>query len=326
MRRRRFIAGLGTLAAASVVPGCAAPTAKRPRRVGYLSGNMATTVAHPAFMRKLAALGYVEDRDFVIDFQGPSSDLGALRRSAAELVAAPVDVIVAAGGSAQRAAAEATKTIPIVLVVGPDPQKIGLVETIARPGGNVTGVAIDFDAEGPKKIQLLHEAVPGLRRIAALYRSDNTSIDSARSAQVAGASIGIDVSTIGLKVPSELDAIFEMMRDSRFDGITATSILSAVSSDVSRLPLFAEDLHIPTIFGDVELVDAGGLMHYGADFDSVQERGAVFVDRILNGVAPADLPVEFATRWNLVVNLGAARRIGLTMPDKVLRQATRVIS
>ena len=326
MRRRRLIAGLGAVATAPLVARCGAPAARRVPRVGYLSGNMATTTAHAAFVRKLSSLGYVDPQNVEIISRGPSTEATELRQLADELVSLRVDVIVAAGGSAQLAAAAATKTIPIVLVVGPDPEVIGLVESIARPGGNITGVAIDFISEGPKKVQLLREVVPTARHVLALYRSDNTSIDSARSAQIAGARIGVDVETMGLKAPSELDMIFDALKTSRFDGITATSIVSAVTGEVERLPLVADGLRIPQIFGDMEFIDAGGLMHYGADFDTVQERGAVFVDRILRGAAPAELPVEFATRSELVINLVAARQIGLTIPADVLRQATRVIS
>lgn len=326
MKRRAFLAGMVAAGLAPSLPDCTTAAGRHPFRVGYLSGNLGTPSTHPAFIRAMQELGYLEGRDLEYVYQGPSTSLSELRRLAAELVALGVDVIVAAGGSAQLAAADATKTIPIVLVVGPDPRTLGLVESIARPGGNATGVAVDFVLEGPKKLQILKDTVPTLQRVAALYRSDNTSIESARAAQLAGPDAGVEVITLGFSDLTELDAVLDQMRASRFDGIIATSVFSAVSADPSRLPAFAGQWRIPQVLGDIQLVEAGGLMHYGTDFEAVQARSAVFVDKILKGASPGQLPVEFATQSDFVVNLGAAERLGLKVPDNVLRRATRVIA
>lgn len=275
------------------------------------------------FHRKLRELGWVEGRDLSIDYKlGTEPD--ELARFAAEFVTERVDLIVASGGNAQHAAADATATIPIVAVRGGDPVALGHADSHARPGRNVTGVSWETTKEGPKKLELLKEAVPNIRRVAFLYRSDNTSVTSARAALEASPGLGVGGKIFGTKSVAETHAILDEVAGGSFDALHVTSIMTFVEN-AAILPDFAAGLHIPQIFGDIDIVRAGGLMHYGTNFDAQDEQSAVFVDKILRGANPAELPIYLMPTRDFVVNRGAAKRIGIEFPTSIIRQATDMI-
>jgi putative ABC transport system substrate-binding protein len=331
LSRRAFIHRLG---AATLLASCGgqvvtpSPT-PRLRHIGYLSGNAQTSVDElsPPFRQRLRELGYVEGRDIVIDFRVADTVTDRLPSMAAELVNLPVDVVVAEAGPAQLAAKAATSTIPIVFVLTSDPVSLGLITSLAHPGGNITGVTTLSGALGGKRIEFLKEAVPDLKRVAILWNAtQGTSMERGQvlPTQDAARVLGLESQGFGVRNPNELDAALEAIVQQRFAAVVMLPALS-VSPQYERVPEFAAKHRLPQIYADVQMVRAGGLMHLGANYAAIHRRAADFVDKILKGAHPGDLPVEQPTEFDFIVNLPAAQRIGLTIPESVLRQATAVI-
>lgn len=275
------------------------------------------------FHRKLRELGWVEGRDLSIEYK-LGTEPEELARFAAEFVTERVDLIVASGGNAQHAAADATGTIPIVAVRGGDPVALGHADSHARPGRNVTGVSWETTKEGPKKLELLKESVPSIRRVAFLYRADNTSVTSAQAARDTALAAGLEGEIFGTKSIAKTHAILDQIAAGSFDALHVTSIMTFVDN-ATTLPEFAARLRIPQIFGDIDIVRAGGLMHYGTNFEDQDEQSAVFVDKILHGANPAELPIYLMPTRDFVINQAAAKRIGLEFPTSIIRQATDVV-
>lgn len=297
---------------------------KRVYRIGYLSVRSAESERQrfPVFQQGLQELGYVEGKNIVIEFRRAAGQRERLREVAAELVRLNVDVIVATGDDSAHIAKEATATIPIVFTVSPDPVGTGLVQSLARPGGNATGLSDLHSVLVTKRLELLKEVASSASRIAFLWNSASTSgLLQLKDIQAAAPAVGVTVLSLPVTGPDDLDRAFATIKKERPGGLVihgnplfGTQIVARVAR--SRLP------HVFTTSGNV---DAGGLMSYGAHFPDLWRRAATYVDKILKGAIPADLPVEQPTKFEFVVNLKTAKQIGLTIPPNVLARADRVI-
>ena len=316
--------------AALLVTLCSAVDAqlsKKMPRVGILSPGPMSERKHlwAAFNRGLRDLGWLEGQNIVLIF--PSTDVKPERLSqhAAEMVNLNVDIIVAAGTAAVRAAKEATKTIPIVTPVVTDPVEAGLVVSLARPKGNVTGITIISVQLSGKRLELLREVVFGLSRVAAL--SNPTSLGSPlqiRETTAAARTLGIQLQAVDVRESNDFEQAFEAATKERA-GALLTLDDPLFFTHRSKIVELAAKRRLPAIYGFREFVEAGGLMTYGPNLPNMYHRAAAHVDKILKGAKPGNLPVEQPTKFELVINLKAAKQIGLTIPPNVLARADRVI-
>jgi putative tryptophan/tyrosine transport system substrate-binding protein len=307
----------------------AAQQPKKVYRIGYLAGIERATDSprSEAIRLALRELGYIEGQNIAIEYRYAEGKLDWLPELAAELLRLKVDIIVVAGGAATvRAAKNATKTIPIVMMGLPaDPVELGFVASLARPGGNVTGLTNLGRELAGKRLELLKEAVPKLARVAVLYEPANPN--SVREVKevlpVAARALGLTVRSWEVRDADGFERVFAALNKQRPDGLYVVgSALLTVNE--KRTAGFALKSRLPSV-GNRGYVDAGGLMSYGADFADSYRRIAYFVDRILKGAKPADLPVEQPTKFELVINLKTAKQIGLTIPQSMLYRADKVI-
>ena len=314
------------------VPIVPAVPAKKVFRIGYLSSsNPATESARAEAIRlALRELGYIEGQNIAIEYGygGGRGNENRVAQLASELVRLKVDIIVVSGGApAIRAAMNATKTIPIVMSgVGIDPVGQGLVESLARPGGNVTGAAIVSRELGGKRLELLKEAVPKLARVAFLYDAASPGIvsDVKELLPVAARTLRLTLQPWEIRNADDFDRVFAALNKQRPDGLSVAGG-RLMSDNQKRIVGFASKSRLPSVYPYIEAVDAGGLMYYGADLADIYRRVAIYVEKILKGAKPADLPVEQPTKFELVINLKTAKQIGLIIPQKVLARADRVI-
>jgi len=306
-----------------------AQQAKKPYRLGYLSANDAATESSRAEGVRLALLklGYIEGQNITTAYLYADGKRERYDGLAAELVRLKVDVIVLAGGLIPiQVAKNATKTIPIVMTgSGADPVKTGLVESLARPGGNVTGITnLGTDLSG-KRLELLKETVPKLARVAFLYDPDVPAGRQARNDVKAVARVlGMTIQPLEIRARTDFETVSAALSKERPEGLYASEGL-AVNANGKRIADFALKSRLPSMYTNIEAVHAGGLMYYGADLADSYRRIASYVDRILRGAKPADLPVEQSTKFELVINLKTAKQIGVTIPPNVLARADRVI-
>jgi len=322
--RRGFIASLATLVAPLAAE--AQPAAKVPR-IGYLVIDRAASPhLREAFLQELRDLGYVEGRNLVIEYrsaEGKSEQLSAL---AAELVALKVDVIVAPSTVAALAAKRATRTLPIVSVA--IPVTSGLVTSLARPGGNVTGLAFFSPELVGKCLEQLKQAVPGVSRVAALWQpggqGERTEKDMLEGAEVAARALGVRLQFVEARGPDNFDRAFSEMTRARAGALTVLPSNMFIS-ERRRLVDLATKNRLPAVYPWREFVDAGGLMSYGLNVADLFRRAATYVDKILKGAKPADLPIEQPTKFELVINLKTAKALGLTIPHSLLLRADQVI-
>jgi ABC-type uncharacterized transport system substrate-binding protein len=292
-------------------------------RIGYLSRLSASADAthSEAFRQGLRDLGYVEGQNAVIEARYADGRLDRLPDLAAELVQRNVDVIVAAPTSAVRAAQHATRTIPIVMAFSGDPVGEGLIAGLARQGGNITGLSAMVAEMAAKRVEFLKAMVPDSARVAFL--ADAAIVRQAVSVtEAAGRTLGVQVSTMLVRSPSELDHIFSTLQKEHAGGLIVDLTLQEHWSQIVALALKSR---LPTVSGPREFVEAGGLMAYGPHFPDLFRRAATYVDKILKGAKPTDLPVEQPMKFDLVINLKTAQALGLTIPPIVLFQATEVI-
>jgi len=328
MDRRAFIGTLtGSLLAAPLAAG--AQQAAKVARIGYLSTNLAANPhTHEAFRQGLRDLGYVEGRNVVIEYRDAEGKFERLPALAAELVALKVDVIVAGGNSLARAAKQATRTLPIVFASVSDPVGSGLVTSLARPGGNVTGAAILSPELVGKRLELLTLAVPGVSRVAVLWLpgalGERTEKDMLKEADVAARALGVQLQFVEARGPADLDRAFSDMTRARAGALTVLPSLMFLREH-RRLVDLAAKHRLPAVYTVKEYVDAGGLMAYAPNLADVFRRAATYVDRILKGAKPGDLPVEQPTKFELVINLKTAKALGLTIPPSLLQRADQVI-
>ncbi|HSF29896.1 MAG TPA: ABC transporter substrate-binding protein [Candidatus Tectomicrobia bacterium] len=275
--------------------------------------------------RGLRKLGYVEGQNIIVEYRYVEGKAERFPELAAELVRMPVDIIMAQDERAVRAAQHATSTIPIVMLGVPEPVKSGFVDSLARPGGNITGTtSFDVDLSG-KRLELLKETLPQFSRVAVLFNArSNPMRRRADSAKVAAQGLGLTLQTVGVQDPNELEAAFAAMTQERPDALLV--VLDAFTFMQRRLILdFAPTHRLPAMYELREFVEEGGLMTYGTSFPAWYERSAYYVDRILKGAKPADLPVEQPMKFELVISLKTAQALGLTMPPSLLFQADEVI-
>jgi putative ABC transport system substrate-binding protein len=302
---------------------------KKVPRIGYLSAYDPATESTRAEGVRLALrqLGYIEGQNIAIEYRYADGKRDRYPVFAAELVRLKVDVIVVAGGFIPvQVAKDATNTIPIVMSgVGVDPVKLGLVESLARPGGNVTGITNLETDLGGKRLELLKESVPKLARVAVLY---DPAVPAARQVKddlpVAARALGLTIQPWEIRAEKDFERVFAALNKERPEGLYAFSGL-VITANGKRIADFALKSRLPSIHSVGEAVDAGGLMYYGADIANTYRRIASYVDKILKGAKPGELPVEQPTKFELVINLKTAKQIGLTIPPNVLARADRVI-
>jgi putative tryptophan/tyrosine transport system substrate-binding protein len=328
MERRRFIEVIaGGLLVAPL--SAEAQQAAKIARIGFLVLNMAAA-AHPpeAFRQGLRDLGYVEGRNVVIEYRDAEGKPERLPALAAELVALKVDVILAAGETHALAAKQATKTIPIVFAVAADPVASGLVTSLARPGGNVTGLSVLAPELVGKCLEQLKQAVPGVSRVAVLWQpgghGERTDKDMRKEAEVAARALGVRLQLVEARGPADLDRAFSDMTKARAGALTVLPS-AMLFTERRRLADLAARNRLPAVYPAREYVDAGGLMAYGANVADLFRRAATYVDKILKGAKPAELPVEQPTKFELVINLKTAKALGLTIPPSLLQRADEVI-
>ncbi len=327
---RPIITGLATLFVLLLLAAQPALEAQQAgtRRIGLLdtsSPSPARVQLWETLRQQLRELGYVEGQNIAFESRFGEGKLDQLSRLAAELVGLKVDVIVTSGTPASQAAKQATRTIPIVMTNNADPVGAGLVASLGHPGGNVTGLtAQDADLSG-KRLELLLQAVPKASRLAVLIDETNPgTVLIAKGAQAAARSVGVRLQSLGVRDPGELDRAFSAMKKARAGAFIVESS-SMLFTWRTQLADRALKNRLPTMFAQRQYAEAGGLMAYSADFSDLFRRAATFVDRILKGAKPADLPVEQPTKWEFVINLKTAKAIGLTIPQSLLRRADQII-
>jgi putative ABC transport system substrate-binding protein len=316
VRRRRFLATLGAVA---LDPPAIAQAPAGARRIGLLWISATSRVE--AFREGLRELGWVEGQNVVIDYRSAEGRLDSLPDLAGELVRLKVDIIVAVATPAAAAAKNATPTIPIVMISVADPVGLGLVASLAHPGGNVTGLA--YTSTSGKELELLKEIIPEVRRVAILSNPGNTSNARAiRNIEATARSLAVQLQLLEARAPNEFDAAFAAMAKER---VGALLVLADPVFYSTRLADLAARSRLPAAYGLRETVEAGGLMSYGPRSPDLWRRAAAYVDKILKGANPAELPVEQPTKFELVINLKTAKVLGLTIPQSVLLRADEVI-
>jgi len=329
MHSKLFFWLLTTVLLATAPPATAQQPKKVPR-IGYLSsGNTARESARSEAIRlALRELGYIEGQNIAIEYRYAEGKRDRFPELAAELVRLKVDIIVAAGGDPLvRAAKTATKTIPIVMTGGgADPVEAGLVDSLARPGGNVTGVTNLAPQLAGKRLELFKEAVPKLARVAVLYEpaSRPSVLQVKEVLPVAARGLGLKLQVWEVRAADDFEKVFAAINKQRPDGLYVPASLLMFSNQ-KRIAGLALKNRLPSIYYSRGFVDAGGLMSYAADLADSYRRVAYFVDRILKGTKPADLPVEQPMRFELVVNLKTAKQIGVTIDPNLLARATKII-
>jgi putative tryptophan/tyrosine transport system substrate-binding protein len=304
---------------------------KKVPRIGYLSAldPASESARSEPIRRALRELGYIEGQTIAIEYRYGEGRGDRAPELAAELVRLKVDIIVVSSGASWiRAAKNATKTIPIVMVgTGADPVEEGLVESLARPGGNVTGLTNLTGELSGKRLELLKEAVPKLARVAVLYDPSNTpGLREVKEVLPAVArALGLTVRSWEVRAADGFEKVFAALNRERPDGLYVPPSGPLMFANVKRVADFALKSRLPSMYNNRTAVDAGGLMYYGADEAESYRRVAYYVDRILKGAKPADLPVEQPTKFELVINLKTAKQIGLTIPQSMLYRADKVI-
>jgi putative ABC transport system substrate-binding protein len=292
-------------------------------RIGYLTGSGSST--SDAFIGELRELGYADGKNITIDFHTAQGNLGNLPKLADKVAASSVDVIFAADFNSAVAAKNATERIPIVFQTLGDPVASGLVESLPRPGRNLTGVAGFGPELGGKRLEIIKEVVPGISRVALLTDPSNAaSAVTLRETQLAANSLNVNLQVFRVNNPIELKNAFVLMRKSQAGALLVNHdpTLTAQRTYIVRL---VEEARLPAIYIESLWQQSGGLIVYGPNFSNQFRRAATYVDKILKGAKPADLPVEQPTKFDLVINLKAAKQIGLTIPPNVLARADRVI-
>jgi putative ABC transport system substrate-binding protein len=324
IERRKFLATLGGAVAAWPLAARAQMPGKLPT-IGLLVPGTPTSHGQwfASLVQRLHELGWIEGRTVAIEYRWAEGRADGYAEIAAEFVRLKVDVIVTTGPAAPQAR-RATSVIPIVLALSGDPVGAGLVASLARPGGNVTGLSMQLPETAGKRLEVLREVVPTFRRLAIMVNVGfPDAVLEANEAQAVARSLGLEVATLNIRRAEDIVLAFEALKDHP-DAlyVTADALLNANRSRINTLALSAR---LPTIYDFRELVEAGGLMCYGPNFASMFRRAAEYVDKILRGAKPADLPVEQPTKFDLIINLTTAKALGLNVPESFLLRADEVI-
>ncbi len=326
MRRIFFHLALSALLLAFYFP-VEAQQAKKVPRIGYLTvASLSSNVARvEAFRQGLRELGYVEGKNIVIEWRSAEGKFERQGELAAELVRLKVDVIVSSGPTMTRAAKEATATIPIVMAQDTDPVGNGFVASLARPGGNITGLSALSSELSGKQLELLKEIVPKLSRVAVLGNSTEPgNPKTLKEIELAAGAFGVQLQSLNVLNPRDIETAFRAGTKAHADALLVLSS-PALADHRSQIANLALKSRLPVMYYSQAFVDVGGLMSYGTSFTHLSHRAATYVDKILKGAKPADLPVEQPTKFEFVINLKAAKQIGLTIPPTVLARADKVI-
>jgi ABC-type uncharacterized transport system substrate-binding protein len=329
--RRTFLAGTGAVLLASPLAPEAQPAGKVPR-IGVLTtgalGSPETERGLDAFRQGLRECGYVEGQNILIEYRAAGGKLERLPRLATELARLKVDVILAGATPAARAAQKATTTIPIVASSMGDPVGDGLVASLARPGGNITGTTFLGPELVPKRLELLKEALPKVTRVAALLHpgafGERTMRDMVKDTEAAARTLGVQLEVVEVHGPDEFDGAFSLMARQHADALIVFASVM-LFSERRRIVALAAKSRLPAMFNNRESVEIGGLISYGVSLTDLSRRAATYVDKILRGAKPADLPVEQPTKFELVINLKTAKALGLTIPPSLLQRADEII-
>ena len=303
-----------------------AQQAKKVPRIGYLSATSASFISSrvEALRQGLRELGYVEGKNIVIEQRYAEGKPDRLSALVAELVRLKVDVIVSAGPLTTRAAKEATTTVPVVFVQDSDPVGSGFVASLARPGGNITGLSTLAPELTGKQLELLKEIVPRLARVAVFGSSTPGTLQRLREAELAAGAIGVKVQYLDIQDPKDIETVFRAANKGHADAILVFGGAVLISHRTQVIELAVKN-RLPATYNVQEFVEDGGLMSYSASFYDLSRRSATYVDKILKGTKPADLPVEQPIKFEFIVNLQAAKQIGLTIPPNVLARADKVL-
>ncbi len=323
MKRRKFIALLGAAAAARPL-GARAQQGEKVYKIGVLSAGSPTPATHNV-ADALRELGYVEGKNLTFERRYAEDRLDRLPKLAAELVSLKVEVIMTAGTLAPLAAKRATSTIPIVMMAAGDPVGSGVVASLAQPGGNVTGMSLMAPDLGGKRLELLKELLPGVSRVAILWNAANPYSALVFKETVGAAqTLEVEVQSLEIREPADLDGALEAATAQHPDALI--TVEDPLTIDLrKKIAEFAADHRLPTISGLKIFAASGTLMSYGADLADILRRSVVYVDKILKGAKPSDLPVEQPTKFELVINLKTAKSLGLTIPPLLLARADEVI-
>jgi len=325
MRRRDFITLLGGAAAAWPLAALAQQAGKLPT-IGFLGTATASAWSNytPAFVQRLRELGWIEGRTVAIEYRWAEGRNDRFAEIAAEFVRLKVDVIVTSGGSVV-AARQATSTIPIVFTIASDPLGDGLVASLARPGGNVTGLSAQQTDIAGKRLEFLRELVPGVRQIAIMANVGypGAALEMAE-VETAARTLGLDPVTLKIRRAEDITSVFDTLIGGHA-GALYICIEGLVSAYRTRINTLALGARLPTIYGQRDFVDAGGLISYGPNLQTLFRRAADYVDKILRGTKPGDIPVEQPTKFELVINLTTAKALRLKIPEPLLAAADEVI-
>jgi putative ABC transport system substrate-binding protein len=325
MRRREFVAALGYLAAAW--PADALAQSASVPRIGFLGNSNADLEANliGPFVEGLRELGYHEGQTIHIEYRWAEGDYSRLPVLIAELIDSGAKVLVTAGTPATLAVKKATATVPLVMIAVGDPVGTGIVDSLARPGGNITGLtSISPELDG-KRLELLREVVPGVKHIAVLWNAESPlQVIAERATRAAADALGMEMLSLGVRNVEEITAAFDSIVEERPDALLVLADRLFLHHRTLIMD-FAAARQLPGVHAYRELVEAGGLMSYGPSYSEMHRRAAWYVDRILRGAKPADLPVEGPAEFELVINLATAKALGLRIPPALLARADEVI-
>jgi len=327
MRRRDFIAGLGSAAAWPLA--VRAQQASKVRRIGFLAGAsrpvQLSSSLYAGFLQGMRELGYVEGKDFVIDWRFAEGRFELFPTLADELVQSNVDVIVLGTGAAAFAVRQATKTIPIVLGTSTDPVGQGIIQSLAHPGGNITGLASQFEDSAPKRLELLIKAASNVTHIGYIVnpvRQDHLA--EFRVAEAAAQQASLTMALTKMQNPDDVPSAFATLVKERVGAVMVPGDAFFLTQR-RQIAQFALMHRLPTMFSRRDYVEAGGLMSYGESLADFLRRAAFYVDKIFKGAKPADLPVQQPTKFELVINLKTAKALGLTIPEPLLATADELV-
>ncbi len=326
INRRKLIIALGAGALAAPLAAFAQLPAARMHRIGFLGSASAATYARQleGLRAGLRELGYVEGKNLVIEFRWAEGNYDRLPELAAELVGLKVDLIVTHGTPGTRAAKQVTTTIPIVMAVSGDAVTTGLVASFARPGGNITGSSHFSPELNAKQLELLKDALPRIRRVAVLFNSGNAVNATALQAmEVTAKSLKLELQPFDVRSPGDFNSAFAEMSKRRVEAVAIVDDPMLIANAGAIASLAAKH-RIPSI-GFSALAEAGGLMAYGVNFPELFRRAALFVDKILKGAKPSDIPVEQPTKFDMIVNMKTAKALGIKIPNSILVRTDKVI-
>ena len=325
---RAFAIAALLLAVATVGPPADAQQASKTAKIGILSATTPAALAPSveAFKQGLRELGWVEGKSFVLEVRYGEGKVERLSELARELVALKMDVIVTPADLSIAAIKRETQTIPIVMALSSDPVGAGFVASLARPGGNITGLSNISPELSGKRVELLREAVPGLSRLALLWNPEvRGAVLDYKEAASAARSLRVEVKSVEASRAEDLDRAFSTITSWRAQALMLPGINPVGFANRAQIVSFAQRNRLPSMFPTKEYVDSGGLMSYGPSLVDLLRRAAGYVDKILKGAKPADLPVQQPTKFELVINLKTAKTLGLTLPQSFLRRADEVI-